>query len=92
MKRAQHTAHCEKVLGPGRGHPEVHDYLDELNDKLGPKHRDVRHNSKGVAYCFDKWGAEAGAAACLHIWADRVGLIQKDDGTFEIANYLGVKP
>lgn len=86
MKRVQHIEHCRQILG--KGFPEVHDYLDELSDSLGPKHRLARHNPKGVAYCIDKWGYMSGAAACLHIWADNVGLIQTKEGKFEIAPSL----
>jgi hypothetical protein len=83
MKRAQHIEHCRQILG--EGFPEVHDYLDEFHDLLGPLHRSRRHHKGGVEVCIVKWGYMAGAAACLHIWADEVGLMQKEDGTFAIA-------
>jgi hypothetical protein len=80
MKRAQHTEHCRQLLG--EGFPEVHDYLDQFHETLGPAHRSRRHHSGGVIVCIAKWGMLAGAAACLHIWADEVGLMQLEDGTF----------
>lgn len=86
MKRAQHTEHCRQILG--EGFPLVHDYLDQYADKLGPEHRTVLHNAMGVVHCISNFGMLAGAAACLHIWADEVGMIQKEDGTFEPAKII----
>jgi len=87
MKRSQHTEHCRQVLG--EGFPQVHDYLDEFHDKLGPSHRSRRHNAGGVLLCISKWGMLAGAAACLHIWADEEGIVYTFDGKFEKAEIIG---
>lgn len=87
MKREQHIEHCRQTLG--MGFPQVHDYLDQYADKIGPEHRAILHNVSGVTHCYMEWGSLAGAAACLHIWADEVGLIQKEDGTFERASSIG---
>lgn len=86
MKRAQHTEHCRQILG--EGFPQVHDYLDQHADTLGPKHRNILHNPDGVAYCINRWGYKAGAAACLHVWADEVGLIATFDNKFEPAEII----
>lgn len=80
MKQAQHERHTTLTLG--QPFPEVHKYLDEFHDTIGAKHRSRRHHSGGVIVCIAKWGMLAGAAACLHIWADEQGLMEKDDGTF----------
>lgn len=86
MTKAQHIEHCRQILG--RGFPEVHDWLDKFADKLGPEHRKVRHNAKAVKEIIEKHGYLAGAAACLHIYADNVGLIMTNDGKFvTISNF-----
>lgn len=54
----------------GQRFEEVHKWLDEFAPFLGPKHRSVRHNARGIAYCQKTWGDLAAKAAQMHIDRD----------------------
>lgn len=71
MTFEQHCQHCQEVLG--EQFEEVHLWLDELFKYLGPDHRTVRHNNKGVTEILNKFGPDAAKAAILHI---------RDDGEY----------
>jgi hypothetical protein len=49
---------------------DVHKWLDEFQPTLGPEHRKMRHNPKGVLEVLKKWGEEAAHAAQIHIDQD----------------------
>jgi hypothetical protein len=87
MKLAEHEEHSRQILG--EPWTQVHEYLDQHQPSVGPKHRDILHNLNGIGTCIDRWGYQAGAAACLHIWADQIGLYRADDGTFKLATIIG---
>ena len=69
--RQEHCKDCLNELGDEFGY--VHDYLDELFVKLGPKHRSVRHHMEGIEEIRQKWGDEAGKAAEIHVRKDWYG-------------------
>jgi ribosomal protein S27AE len=63
--------HCKETTEKlGRPFEQVHKWLDEFQDKMGPGHRAMRHNALGILDCIDQWGYEAAAAACIHIHRD----------------------
>ncbi len=74
MERDEHIARCLKVLGPGQGWPEVHDFLDQyFDDAPGSAHRIILHHKMGVEIVVQKFGEAARAAAELHIRDDLGG-------------------
>ncbi len=63
--------HCRRAVElTGRPHEEVHRWLDELFATMGPGHRFVRHNQKGVDHVRRVFGEEAARAARQHILDD----------------------
>lgn len=63
--------HCQETLERlGDRCDGVHKWLDEFSVTLGPEHRKVRHNAKGVAYCQRHWGDLGAHAAQMHIDRD----------------------
>ena len=84
---SEHCEDCAAVLGdPCR---EVNEWLDELFDKLGPDHRDIRHNEKGVEKVRKMWGDRAALAAEIHIRRDE-GCIPKVDAVFKLRVAMNV--
>ena len=75
----EHCADCIHELGDG--FPQVHEWLDELFDNLGPDHRDVRHNQNGVDKVRQMWGDRAARAAEIHIVKDE-GRVPEVDSSF----------
>lgn len=68
--------HCKECLYKlGEEHREVHKWLDEFFNELGPAHRAVRHHAGGVEEVRQKWGQSAADAAILHIKSDCHGKI-----------------
>jgi hypothetical protein len=68
-----HIEDCERVLG--KGHEEIHRWMDELAKKWKPYHyleyhRQFRHHDEAVKYIEKKWGWYASQAARLHIIRD----------------------
>ncbi len=76
---ATHQQHCQDCIDQlGNPYKQVHLWLDELQPTLGPQHRAVRHNNKGIAYVRKQWGEQAAQAARIHIERDEGGFIMKD--------------
>ena len=69
----KHCQDCiEKLKEPFE---EVHLWLDELFETMGPKHRDERHHEDGVKEVERRWGERAKLAAVIHIEADCAGIV-----------------
>jgi len=70
----EHKQHRQRAIElTGKPYDEVHVWLDELFKWVGPMHRHVRHNRKGVEKVIEMFGEEAGLVAEQHI---------KDDGEY----------
>ncbi len=65
-----HCEECRRELG--KPYPEVHRWLDEFagQKEYVMKHRKMRHHEEGIRRAADLFGAEAAAAARLHIISD----------------------
>jgi hypothetical protein len=61
----------------------VHEWLDELQPALGPDHRKVRHNKKGIEFVRRCWGDAAAEAARIHI--------ERDEGGYELKGRLWIR-
>jgi len=78
--------HCRDCLEElGQEFREVHEWLDEAFKYFGPRHRDLRHNRRGVEEVRKRWGDKAARAAEIHIRRDEEELkdVVKIDGTPE---------
>lgn len=73
----EHCQDCLKELG--KEYREVHEWLDGLFSKIGPKHRDARHHTGGIQQVIEKWGEEAGKAAEIHIRKDCLGKLPTEN-------------
>jgi len=51
-----HNRHCLQELGEEFRH--VHEWLDEGFKYLGPEHREIRHNRRGVEEVRRRWGTK----------------------------------
>ena len=69
----EHCKDCLSLLG--KEYKEVHEWLDEFAEDLGPAHRDVRHHKKGVEYIKENMGIMESKAAEIHIKKDCHGII-----------------
>lgn len=78
-KFEEHCEDCYRELGDR--FEEVNRWLDEWFRVVGPDHRDLRHNERGVEKVRRKWGDKAAKAAEIHIMKDE-GCIPKCDGVF----------
>lgn len=77
---ATYEEHCKETVEKlGKPYEQVHQWLDALQPTMGPEHREIRHNLFGVKYCINKWGFEAGAAACIHIQRDEHMHVKEGD-------------
>lgn len=73
---ATYNEHCQECIEKlGQPFGPVHKWLDELQPTLGPQHRAIRHNEKGIMKVRRLFGDEAAKAARLHI--------ERDEGGFE---------
>ena len=87
-KVEEHCADCARELG--EPFQDVNTWLDELFDSIGPDHRDVRHNERGVEKVRKMFGEKAAQAAIIHIKRDCHGVVPKVDGAFQLR--LAMKP
>jgi DNA-binding GntR family transcriptional regulator len=68
--------HCQDCINElGEDFKQVHIWLDEFAEKMGPNHRDVRHHEGGIRLAKEKWGERAAKAAEIHIRADCHGIV-----------------
>lgn len=68
--------HCQDCINAlGEPFEEVHLWLDEYFDQMGPKHRVVRHHEEGIREVEEMWGKSAAKAAEIHIKADCNGRV-----------------
>ena len=87
-KFEEHCKDCEKILGDR--FEQVNMWLDELFELVGPDHRDIRHNEKGIEKIKKMWGDKSAQAAEIHIKRDEHGIIPKCDKSFMLR--LAFKP
>jgi hypothetical protein len=64
------TLHLQGTNGIGR---EIHEYLDQYYDELGPEHRVVFHHKKGIEHIVAKFGGNARDIAEKHLKQDHYG-------------------
>jgi hypothetical protein len=74
--REEHCQDCVRELGETFVH--VHEWLDALFAKLGPKHRSARHHQGGVEAVRQRWGDRAAQAAIIHIKKDCNGKVPNE--------------
>jgi hypothetical protein len=74
----EHCRETEEKMG--ERYEQVHKWLDELQPVLGPQHRSVRHNERGVQYVRKTWGERAAIAARIHIARDEDSHVIEDVG------------
>ena len=84
--REQHCEDCRKALGNDFDY--VHQWLDELFPRLGPKHRSARHHQGGVEQVRNMWGDKAAEAAEIHIKRDCRGRVPTEKGA-QCYNFFG---
>lgn len=73
----KHRQDCYEKLG--KPFDEVHIFLDQYFNKLGPeKHRQELHHKHGIAMVRAKFGDEAAKAAEIHIREDFFGFLPED--------------
>ena len=82
----EHCRDCERDLG--NRFEQVHDWLDELQEDYGPRHRVFRHTTQGAEMVRAKWGDEAAKAAEIHIRRDCNGQLLTPE---EFRGYYGLK-
>ena len=64
----EHCADCLNSLGSE--FREVHEWLDEFAESIGPAHRDIRHHAKGIEHIRQSMGEQEAKAAEIHILKD----------------------
>ena len=83
----EHCRDCVKELG--EPFEKVHLWLDAYWTVLGPKHRSVRHHSRGVEEIRVKWGDRAARAAEIHIIKDCYGKPVPTEAEMQTWQFIG---